>query len=76
MCLGVFLKNGFHSADDETMFIHKVNAKEPSMALFAFEEENRHFIAVVCNYVLSSFGIEDRSKAVKLNKNFFCKIVP
>ena len=52
------------------MFIHKVNAKEPSMALFAFEEENRHFIAVVCNYVLSSFGIEDRSKAVKLSKKF------
>ena len=68
---GHFLEKRFHSADDETMFIHKVNAKESSMALFALEEENRHFIAIVCNYLLNCFGIEDRSpKKMKLNKKF------
>jgi len=74
---GRFLEKRFRSADDETMFIHKVNAKESSMALFALEEENRHFIAVVCNYLLSCFGIEDKlPKEMKLNKKFLDHGVP
>ena len=68
---GRFLEKRFRSTDDETMFIHKVDAKEPSMALFAMEEENRHFIAAVCNYILSCFGIDDKlATEMKLNKKF------
>jgi phosphate:Na+ symporter len=58
---GRFLEKRFVSTDDETMFIHKVDAREPSMALIALEKENRHFITVVCNYALTCFGIKDRS---------------
>ena len=68
---GRFLEKRYRSADDETMFIHKVNAKESSMALFALEEENRHFIAAVCNYVLSCFEIDDKlKKEMKLAEKF------
>ena len=60
--LGRFLENRFRSTDEETMFIHKVDVKEPSTALDALEKETRHFIEVVCNYALSCFEINDRSK--------------
>lgn len=74
---GRFLEKRFRSADDETMFIHKVNAKESSMALFALEEENRHFIAVVCNYALSSFDVEDKiQKEIRLSKKFLDHSIP
>jgi phosphate:Na+ symporter len=69
--MGRFLEMRFRSSDDETMFIHKVDTKEPSMALYAMEEENRHFIAGVCNYILDCFGFEDKlEKEMKLNKKF------
>src|SRR6185503_20086219 len=69
---GRFLEKQFRSADDETMFIHKVDAKEPSMAMFAMEEENRHFIAATCHYILRCFEADDKfTKQVKLNKNLF-----
>jgi phosphate:Na+ symporter len=60
--LGRLLQNMFRSAEDETMFIHKVDVKEPSTALDALDNETRHFIEVVCNYALSGFDIRDSSK--------------
>ena len=60
--LGRFLDNRFQSADDETMFIHKVDAKEPSTALDALEKETSHFIEVVCNYTLACFEITDKTQ--------------
>jgi phosphate:Na+ symporter len=69
--LGRFLDNRFRSADDETMFIHKVDVKEPSTALDALEKETNHFIEVVCNYALSCFEIHDKKQPVtKLNKRY------
>ena len=69
--LGRFLERMFRSADDETMFIHKTDAKEPSTALDALEKETNHFIRAVCNYVLNSFEVEDKlQKEIKLNKKF------
>ena len=69
--LGRFLENRFRSADDETMFIHKVDVKEPSTALDALEKETNHFIEVVCNYALSCFEISDKKQAeIKLNKKY------
>jgi phosphate:Na+ symporter len=69
--LGRFLENRFRSADDETMFIHKVDVKEPSTALDALEKETNHFIEVVCNYTLSCFEISDKRQAeIKLNKKY------
>ncbi len=69
--LGRFLENRFRAADDETMFIHKVDVKEPSTALDALEKETSHFIEVVCNYALACFEIADKSqKELKLNKKF------
>lgn len=68
---GKFLERRFRSSDDETMFIHKVDVKEPSTALFAMQEENRHFIAAVCNFILSCFGVEDKfNTELKLSKKF------
>jgi phosphate:Na+ symporter len=70
--MGRFLEKRFRSSDDETMFIHKVDTKEPTMALFAMEEENRHFIAAVCHYILKCFEVDDKfRKQMKLNKKLF-----
>ena len=69
--LGRFLDNRFRSADDETMFIHKVDVKEPSTALDALVKETNHFIEVVCNYALSCFEISDKKQPeTKLNKKY------
>jgi phosphate:Na+ symporter len=69
--LGRFLENRFRSADDETMFIHKVDVKEPSTALDALVKETNHFIEVACNYALSCFGISDKKQPeIKLNKKY------
>jgi phosphate:Na+ symporter len=69
--LGRFLDNRFRSADDETMFIHKVDVKEPSTALDALLKETNHFIEVVCNYALSCFEISDKKQPeAKLNKRY------
>ena len=69
--LGRFLENRFRSADDETMFIHKVDVKEPSTALDALEKETSHFIEVVCNYALNCFEISDKKQTeTKLNKKY------
>src|SRR6187401_862715 len=69
--LGRFLDNRFRSADDETMFIHKVDVKEPSTALDALEKETNHFIEVICNYALSCFEIHDKKQqGTKLNKRY------
>src|SRR6187397_712669 len=69
--LGRFLESRFRSADDETMFIHKVDVKEPSTALDALEKETNHFIEVVCNYALSCFEIHDKKQqGIKLNKRY------
>jgi phosphate:Na+ symporter len=69
--LGRFLEKRFISADDETMFIHKVDVKEPSTALDALDKETSHFIEVVCMYVLACFEIHEiRQREIKLNKRF------
>jgi phosphate:Na+ symporter len=69
--LGRFLENRFRSADDETMFIHKVDVKEPSTALDALVKETNHFIEVVCNYALNCFEISVKKQPeTKLNKKY------
>jgi phosphate:Na+ symporter len=69
--LGRFLDNRFRSADDEAMFIHKVDVKEPSTTLDALLKETNHFIEVVCNYALSCFEISDKKQPeAKLNKRY------
>ncbi|HEU5165754.1 MAG TPA: Na/Pi symporter [Chitinophagaceae bacterium] len=69
--LGRFLENRFRSADDETMFIHKVDVKEPSTALDALEKETNHFIKVICNYALSCFEISYIGQTeIRLNKKY------
>ena len=59
---GRLLEKVFKKNEEETMFIHKVAAKETSMALFALEEETRHFLAAVCHYALSCFNLADKWK--------------
>lgn len=69
--VGRMLEKMFVKDDEETMFIHKVATKETSMAMFALEEECRHFIAVVCNYALHCFGLPDKLKdEMKLSGKF------
>jgi len=59
------------------MFIHKVDVQEPTTALFAMEEENRHFIAAVCYYMLKCFEADDKfKKQIKLNKKLFEQDLP
>jgi len=69
--LGRFLEKRFVSADDETMFIHKVDVKEPSTALDALDRESKHFIEVACNYALACFEIPDKKqKELNLHKKY------
>ncbi|HEX6849295.1 MAG TPA: Na/Pi symporter [Chitinophagaceae bacterium] len=69
--LGRFLENRFSVAEDETMFIHKVDVKEPSTALDAFDKESNHFIEVICHYALTCFEIPDTTqKELKLHKKY------
>lgn len=69
--LGRFLDNRFRSSDDETMFIHKVDVKEPSTALDALVKETSHFIKMVCHYALSCFEIRDLNhQETELNKRY------
>ena len=69
--LGRFLEKRFISGEDETMFIHRADVKEPSTALDALDKETDHFIEVVCDYALTCFEISDKKqKDVKLNKKY------
>ena len=75
--LGRFLEKKFRSADDETMFIHKVDVKEPSTALDALAKETSHFIIIVCNYVMNTFDVKDEiQKEISLNKKFLEQNIP
>jgi len=66
-----FLEQRFRTADDETMFIHKVPATEISMALFALENETRHFLFAVSDFALSCFEIESiKMKETELGQKF------
>lgn len=72
-----FLEKRFRTDDDETMFIHKVATKEPSMALFALDEENRHFLFVVTDFAMGCFQIKDnKEKEIKLRKKFLDLSIP
>jgi phosphate:Na+ symporter len=59
---GRLLEKFFKKNEEETMFIHKVAAKETSMAMFALEEETRHFLAAVSHYGLNCFNLADKWK--------------
>lgn len=68
---GNFLENRFKKTDDETLFIHKVDARESSMALYALAEENRHFLAMIHHYALSCFKFTNQYKnEMGLSKRF------
>jgi phosphate:Na+ symporter len=71
-----FLEKRFKAADEETMFIHKVASKEPSMALFALEEESKHFMYVGVNFALGCFEIPDRwKKEIQINEKILERTV-
>jgi len=68
---GRFLEKRFKSTDDETLFIHKVAATETSTALFALENETRHFFLVVSDFALHCFEIKNtRIKEKELGEKF------
>jgi phosphate:Na+ symporter len=72
-----YLEKTFLSADDETMFIHKVAAREPSMALYALEEESRHFIYIVLHYAQACFQLPDyRSHSMGLSEKITERPLP
>ncbi len=71
-----FLEQRFKSADDETMFIHKVATTESSMALFALENETRHFLFAVTDFALHCFEIENKkTNQTELNERFLAHTV-
>lgn len=73
---GKFLENRFRNTDDETMFIHKVSASEPSAAIIAMEKEDRHFLFAVHDFMISCFHIESRNVyETGLRKSFVTKSV-
>ena len=71
-----FLEQRFKSADDETMFIHKVATTESSMALFALENETWHFLFAVTDFALHCFEIENKkTNQTELNERFLAHTV-
>lgn len=74
---GRFLENRFRNVDDETMFIHQVTSLESSLALFALEKENKHFLHTVIDFTCSCFENENRHiGTMELHKDFTGKTVP
>ena len=68
---GRFLESRFSSADEEAMYIHKVSFQEPSMALFALERENRHFLFAVIDFFMECFELENKWRSgMNLNEKF------
>jgi phosphate:Na+ symporter len=73
---GRFLEKRFTGTDDETMFINKVASVEPSMALFAMEKENRHFVYTVLDFTWSCFEKENKYlKTMGLHNAFSGKTI-
>jgi|CXWL01.1.fsa_nt_gi phosphate:Na+ symporter len=72
-----FLEKRFKNDDDETMFIHKAASLEPSVALFAMEKENRHFLHAVLDFTWSCFEKENKHiSSMELHKGFPGKTLP
>jgi phosphate:Na+ symporter len=68
---GKFLESRFRTADDETIYIHKVNAAEPATALDALENETRHFSFAVLDYAMNLFDIKNlREKDMLLGEKY------
>lgn len=68
---GKFLESRFRTADDETIYIHKVNTAEPATALDALENETRHFSFAVLDYAMNLFDIKNlREKDMLLSEKY------
>lgn len=74
---GHLLEKTFLAADEETLFIHKVASGESSMALFALEEESRHFLFSVLHFMLASFELPGQwEKSITLPKKIAERPLP
>jgi len=71
--LGLFgkLLGKIFVADEETLFIHKVPATEPGLAIEAMENETRHFLFAVLDFSMSCFENKNhQTKEMKLSEKF------
>ncbi|MBL0130810.1 MAG: Na/Pi cotransporter family protein [Chitinophagaceae bacterium] len=72
-----FLENRYRNIEDEAMFIHKVKSVEPSLGIFALENESRHFLHTVLDFTWSCFEKENsHAISMELHKGFSGKTIP
>jgi len=58
-------------SDEETLFIHKVPATEPTLAIEAVENEARHFLFAVFDFAMSCFENKNHlTNEMKLSEKF------
>jgi phosphate:Na+ symporter len=69
--LGNFLEKRFQSNEDETLFIHKIPATEPLLALDAMENETKHFLFSVLDFAMHCFENKNHlQQQMKFSKKF------
>jgi phosphate:Na+ symporter len=69
-----FLEKQYRNTEEETMFIHKVDARESSMALFALREESGYFLEAVLDFARECFELMTLSPAEKKEYGKYRKI--
>jgi len=68
---GRFLEKRYQEEGEETLFIHKVTTTDPSLALFAMEKENRHFLHAALDFTWTSFKTENsHARSMELHQGF------
>jgi phosphate:Na+ symporter len=69
--LGNFLEKQFHTNEDDTLYIHKIPASEPLLALYALENETKHFLFSVLDFAMNCFENKNHwLQQMKLKKKF------
>ena len=70
---GRFLEKRFVNPDEETLYIHKINATDTQLAIDALDKETRHFLLHILHFTATSFDGELQLKENILNKSFLKK---
>jgi phosphate:Na+ symporter len=68
--LGRFLEKRFTTDDEETLYINKINAGDPVIALEAFEKETQSFIYHVLDFCLTASNIKKDMPGILLHKDY------
>jgi phosphate:Na+ symporter len=72
---GHFLERRFTDNNEESLFIHKVNVSDTTIALEALEKEGRSLLYHVLDLSASAMSVKTDSKKARLHKDFSKKPV-